>query len=456
MPDPATDLLAALFGDAEVDARFSDQARLQAMLDVEAALADAEAHLGIIPRAAALAIRAAARAERLDAGALASEAAEAGNLAIPLVRQLTRIVSAADPAAARHVHRGATSQDIIDTGLVLQVRAAVPVILRHLERAEAAAARHAREHIDTVMAGRTWLQHATPVTFGLKAAGWLDAMDRQRVALGGALEQAHVLQFGGAAGTLAALGDRGGDVAERLAAILELRVPDLPWHAHRDRIATLACALGVTCGVLGKIARDLGLLAQTEVAEAADDLAGGSSAMPQKQNPVRASVALAAAGRAPGLVASILAAMPQEHERGLGGWQVEWTALPELIRVTAGASRAVGDALETLRIDPLRMRANLDSTRGLVLAEAVAVSLSTHMARREAQALVTEASRRARTDGNSLAEALAADPAVTRWMTRDEIDRRLAPESYLGEACTFVERVLARVSGRMAATSDER
>ena len=456
MPDPAADLLAALFGDAEVDARFSDQARLQAMLDVEAALADAEAHLGIIPPAAAIAIRAAARADRLDAGALASEAAEAGNLAIPLVRQLTRIVSAADPAAARHVHWGATSQDIIDTGLVLQVRAAVPVILRHLERAEAAAARHAREHIDTVMAGRTWLQHATPVTFGLKAAGWLDAMDRQRVVLGGALEQARVLQFGGAAGTLAALGDRGGEVAERLAAILELRVPDLPWHAHRDRIATLACALGVTCGVLGKIARDLGLLAQTEVAEAADDLAGGSSAMPQKQNPVRASVALAAAGRAPGLVASILAAMPQEHERGLGGWQVEWTALPELIRVTAGASRAVADALETLRIDPLRMRANLDSTRGLVLAEAVAVSLSTHMARSEAQALVTEASRRARTDGSALAEVLAADPAVTRWMTRGEIDRRLAPESYLGEARTFVERVLARVSGQMAGRSDDR
>ena len=447
MPDPAPDLFGALFGDAEVDARFSHQARLQAMLDVEAALADAEAHLGIIPRTAATAIRAAARAERLDAGALASAAAASGNLAIPLIKQLTRIVSAADPDAARHVHWGATSQDIIDTGLVLQVRDAVPVILRHLERAEGAAARLARDHIDTVMAGRTWLQHATPVTFGLKAAGWLDAVDRQRLALGGALEQARVLQFGGAAGTLAALGDRGGDVAERLAAILELRVPDVPWHAHRDRIATLACALGVTCGVLGKIARDLALLAQTEVAEAMDDLAGGSSAMPQKQNPVRASVALAAAGRAPWLVASILAAMPQEHERGLGGWQVEWTAVPELIRVTAGASRAIGDALETLKIDQHRMRTNLDSTRGLALAEAVVVSLSAHMARHEAQALVTAASRRVRADGISLAEALAADPAIVRWMTREEIEHRLAPESYLGEARMFVEAVLARVSG---------
>lgn len=447
MPNPPGDLLAALFGDTEVDAGFTDQARLQAMLDVEAALADAEAQLGIIPRTAATSIRAAAQAERLDAASLASEAADAGNLAIPLVTQLTRLVSAADPDAARYVHWGATSQDVIDTGLVLQVRAAVPVILRHLERAEAAAARHAREHIDTVMAGRTWLQHATPITFGLKAAGWLDAMDRQRLALSAALEQARVLQFGGAAGTLAALGERGGEVAEQLASILELRAPDVPWHAHRDRIATLACALGVTCGVLGKIARDLGLLAQTEVAEAIDGLAGGSSTMPQKQNPVRASVGLAAAGRAPGLVASILAAMPQEHERGLGGWQVEWTAMPELIRVTAGASRAVGDALETLRLDEPRMRANLNSTRGLALAEAITVSLSAHMARSQAHALVTAASRRARTDGISLADALAADPSVTCWMTSEEIERRLAPDSYLGEARAFVERVLARVAG---------
>lgn len=449
MSDSTPDLLSSLFGDTEANVHLSDQARLQAMLDVEAALAEAEASLGIIPAAAAAAIRAAARAERLDVGVIATEAADAGNLAIPLVKQLTRLVAEADPDAARHVHWGATSQDIVDTGLVVQLRAAVPVILRHLERAEAAAARHAREHIGTVMAGRTWLQHATPITFGLKAAGWLDAIDRQRLALADALEEARVLQFGGAAGTLAALGDRGGEVAAALAAVLELRVPDVPWHAHRDRIATLACALGVTCGVLGKIARDLGLLAQTEVAEAADDLAGGSSAMPQKQNPVRASIALAASLRAPGLVASVLGAMPQEHERGLGGWQVEWTALPELVRVTAGAARVIADSLETLRIDESRMRANLNSTRGLVLAEAITVSLSAHMARSQAHALVSAASRRARADGISLADALCADPAVTSRMSRPQIEQRLTPELYLGEARTFVERVLARVAGNV-------
>jgi 3-carboxy-cis,cis-muconate cycloisomerase len=446
-----SNLFGPLFGDPAVDAMLSDTARLQAMLDVEAALADAEAHLGIIPSAAAAAIRAAARAESIDAAALASEAANAGNLAIPLVTQLTRLVSAANAAAdtdvARHVHWGATSQDIIDTGTVLQLRAAVPVILHHLEQAEAAAATLAREHIDTLMVGRTWLQHAVPITFGLKAAGWLDAIDRQRLALGAALDQASVLQFGGAAGTLAVLGERGGAVAQQMAAILHLGVPDLPWHAHRDRFATLAGALGVTCGVLGKIGRDLALLAQTEVGEAADGLAGGSSAMPQKQNPVRASVALAAAGRAPALVASILSAMPQEHERGLGGWQIEWTALPELVRVTAGSSLAIADALGTLRIDAARMRANLDAGGGLPLAEAVTVALAAHIARSEAHSLVSAAARRSRIDGIPLADALAADPAVACWMTHDEIERRLAPASYLGESRAFVERVLARVAG---------
>ncbi len=293
-------LFGPLFGDEEIAAHLSDRARLQAMLDVEAALADAEAQLGILPRSCATPIRDAARASLYDIAAIAAEAAEAGNLAIPLVRHLTRHVAAADPDAARYVHWGATSQDIIDTGLVLQLRAAVPPLLRHLERAEAAAARHARDHIATVMAGRTWLQQATPITFGLKAAGWLDALDRQRAAIVLALDEASVLQFGGAAGTLAALGDQGPAVAAQLAANLGLGNADIPWHAHRDRLVRFACALGVACGVLGKIARDLALLAQTEVGEAADAKGGGSSTMPHKQNPVAASVAIAAALRAPG------------------------------------------------------------------------------------------------------------------------------------------------------------
>jgi 3-carboxy-cis,cis-muconate cycloisomerase len=446
MPSEGAGLLGSLFGEADADAHLSDHARLQAMLDVEAALADVEGELGVIPRSAAAPIRAAARAGLYDAAALAAEAAEAGNLAIPLVRHLTRQVAAIDGGAARYVHWGATSQDVIDTGLVLQLRAAVPHIVRHLERAEAACARHAREHIGTAMAGRTWLQQATPITFGLKAAGWLDALDRQRVGVGTALTGVSVLQFGGAAGTLAALGDRGPEVAERLAAALGLGAPDLPWHAHRDRLAHLACALGVACGVLGKIARDVALLAQTEVAEVAEARGGGSSTMPHKQNPVGAAVALSAAVRAPGLVGTMLAAMPQEHERGLGGWHAEWTTIPELVGLTAGSARAVASALEALRVDAVQMRANLDRAHGLVMAEAVSMALAAEIGKTDAHARVEEASRRAVRDGVSLGDALAADPEVLRHLSREAIERHLAPEAYLGATRTFVERVLARTN----------
>jgi 3-carboxy-cis,cis-muconate cycloisomerase len=431
---------------ADLARSFSADARLQAMLDVEAALAEAEAALGVIPATAATAIRAAARVGLYDSAAIAAEARHAGNLAIPLVHQLTRRVAEEDAEAARYVHWGATSQDIIDTALVLQLRASVPLIVRDLQRAAEAAAGHARRHIDTLMPGRTWLQQATPTTFGLKAAGWLDALVRVQHALESALAHALVLQFGGASGTLAALGSRGLAVAEALGARLKLSVPVLPWHAHRDRLAGLACALGVATGTLGKIARDLALLAQTEVAEAHErpEDAGGSSTMPHKRNPVRPAVALAAAVRAPGLVATILSAMPQEHERGLGGWQAEWDTIPELVGAAADAARAVAEALEGLVVDTARMRANLDITRGLVLAEAVVMRLAPQLGRKEAHALVEAASRRVLAEGRSLADVLADDPAVTAVLDRGAIDAALSPEHYLGCARTFVENALGR------------
>jgi 3-carboxy-cis,cis-muconate cycloisomerase len=431
---------------ADLSRSFSVEARLQAMLDVEAALAEAEAALGVIPATAAMPIRAAARASLYDSAAIALEARQAGNLAIPLVHHLTARVAEDDAEAAKYVHWGATSQDIIDTALVLQLRTAVPSIVRDLQRAAEAAAGHARRHVDTLMPGRTWLQQATPTTFGLKAAGWLDALVRVQHTLESALAQALVVQFGGASGTLAALGTRGLAVAEALGARLKLSVPVLPWHAHRDRLAGLACALGVATGTFGKIARDLALLAQTEVGEAherAED-AGGSSTMPHKRNPVRAAVALAAAVRAPGLVATILSAMPQEHERGLGGWQAEWDAIPELVGVTADAGRAVAEALEGLVVDAPRMRANLDLTRGLVLAEAVVMQLAGQLGRKDAHARVEAASRRVVAEGRSLAEVLAEDPAVTAVLDRAAIDAALAPENYLGCARTFVENALGR------------
>ena len=442
--DAGSDLLGPLFGDAEVSAYLSDRARVQAMLEVEAALAEVEAELGVIPRQAVAAIQAAAHAEQFDLGAIAAAAAGDGNLAIPLVRQLTHAVEAIDRDAARYVHWGTTSQDIIDTGLVLQLQRAVPPILGHLDRGMAAAAAHARRYVDTPMSGRTWLQQSTPITFGIKAAGWLDAMSRQRKALADALEQTRVLQFGGASGTLASLGEHGAAVADRLAAKLRLRSPAIPWHAYRDRPAYFACVLGVTCGTLGKIGRDVSLLAQTEVAEAAEGHGGGSSAMPHKQNPVGASVAIAAAIRAPGLVATMLAAMPQEHERGLGGWQAEWTTLPELVRLTAGTSRAIARVIEGLEIDETRMRANLESTDGLIASEAVAMALADYVGRSEAHGIVEVAARRARERGSTLIDILAADPAVSRYLTRDDLERHLSPERYVAAARTLVERVIGQ------------
>jgi 3-carboxy-cis,cis-muconate cycloisomerase len=422
------------------------QSHLQAMLDVEAALAEVQASLGMIPQKAADVIRAAARSELYDAASIAAEAQRDGNVAIPLIHRLTMRVASADAEAARYVHWGATSQDIIDTALVLQLRGRVPAILEDLERAAEAAAKHARQHAATPMAGRTWLQQAAPITFGLKAAGWLDALDRVRSSVRAACDGAMVLQFGGASGTLAALGQHGPAVTAGLAARLALAVPALPWHAHRDRLASLACALGIATGTNGKIARDLGLLAQTEVGEAheAPGQAGGSSSMPHKQNPVRAAMAVAAALRAPGLVATMLSAMPQEHERGLGGWQAEWDTLPELVSVAGEAARAVADALDGLVVDPSRMRTNLESTGGLVLAEAVAMQLAPTLGKQEAHAHVERAARRAADEHRGFAEVLAEDPAVTAILDRPRIENSLMPEHYLGSAAAFVANVLAR------------
>jgi 3-carboxy-cis,cis-muconate cycloisomerase len=323
----------------------------------------------------------------------------------------------------------------------------VPTILDLVERAAASAADLARRYADTPLAGRTWLQQATPTTFGLKAAGWLDALGRTRRRLQTGLDKALVLQFGGASGTLASLGSHGLAVADALAAQLDLQTPDTPWHTHRDRLAELACALGVASGTAGKIARDLSLLAQTEVGEAWErsvDGRGDSSTMPQKRNPVGASVALAAAARAPGLVATVLGAMVQEHERGLGGWQAEWDALPDLVLVVAGGVRALADALDGLVVDPERMRANVEATGGMLLAEAVAMALATPLGKAEAHACVEAACRRAAAEHRRLADVLVEDPVVARYLDRAEIDRRLVPEHYLGSARAFIERVLSR------------
>jgi 3-carboxy-cis,cis-muconate cycloisomerase len=438
-----TDLAAALFTTPAMAAVFSAEARVRRMLDFEAALARAQARAGVIPAGAAAAIGTACRVERLDLGAIAREAAVVGTPVVPLARMLGDLVGG---EARRYVHWGATSQDAIDTGMVLQARDGLELLEEGLLGIAATGAVLAERHRATPMAGRTLLQHALPITFGLKAARWLALATRQVGRLRQLRPRVLVVQLGGAAGTLASLGSDGPSVMALLAEELGLAAPELPWHAERDRIGELAAALGVVAGGMAKIAGDLVLLAQTEVgevAEAAVEGKGGSSALPQKRNPVDATMALAAARLAIGQVPTVLGAMAQEHERAAGAWQAEWAAVPDLFRFTAGAVEGVRRALEGLEVDADRMRRNLDASGGLILAESLATALAQRVGRPEAQRIVRDVCDRVRRDGADLTAAALADERVAALLTPDAIGRALDPLAYLGAADAFVDRALA-------------
>jgi 3-carboxy-cis,cis-muconate cycloisomerase/3-oxoadipate enol-lactonase len=434
---------------------FSDESRLQRMLDFEAALASAQAAVGLIPGGAANSIEAECRVAILDIPALREAAAHAGNLAIPLVKQLSQAVSKTSPEAARYVHWGATSQDVIDTGLVLQMRAAFGLLEDQLSKVCAGLAALAECHTATVMPGRTWLQQAVPITFGWKAAGWLDAMLRHRIRLREVRARALTLQFGGAAGTLAFIGEDAWAVSQELAQELELAQPDISWHASRDRIGEVATVLGLIVASLGKVARDVSLLMQTEVGEAfegAGEGRGGSSTMPQKRNPVVCASILAAAVRVPGLVATVLSSMAQEHERGLGNWQAEWETLPEIFNLCAGALGRATELIGGLEIDSDRMAANLELTNGLVYAEAVAAALAKRIGRPAAHEVMNRASEEAIARKRHLRDVLLDDAAFTREVSTQELDRLFEPGRYLGITKQSINRVLARSAARNAHT----
>ncbi|HKT69202.1 MAG TPA: 3-carboxy-cis,cis-muconate cycloisomerase, partial [Terriglobales bacterium] len=400
---------------------------------------------GVIPASAAAPIAAKCRAELFDFDALAQAAAPAGNLAIPLVKQLTALVAAENNGAARFVHWGATSQDAIDTGFVLQARHALELMAKELDRFSEILAQLAKQHRDTTLPARTWMQQALPTTLGLRVAGWLDAVDRHRVRLEQTRSRALGLQFGGAVGTLAALGDKGMMVATALGKELKLAVPELPWHSQRDRMADIATTLGLCAGTLGKIARDLALQAQTEVAEVFEPAApgrGGSSTMPHKRNPVTAAVVLAAATRVPALVSTMLSCMVQEQERGLGGWHAEWETLPEIISLTAGALHHLAQTVERLDVDTERMRANLELTHGLIFAEAVQMVLGEKIGRLEAHELVEAACKHAQKQKRHLRDVLAEEPKVKQHLDKKELERLFDPARYLGVAGELIDRVL--------------
>ena len=432
-----------LFSTPSMSAIFSYEAHVQAMLLFEAALARSEARVGILSQKDAAHIEAVCRVERFDVAALYREALTAGTPAIPLVRMLTAQV---EGDAKKFVHWGATSQDAIDTALMLQMRQGLDLLMNELYGICEACARLAEQHRYTLMIGRTLLQQAVPITFGLKAARWLSLALRQMHVLREHRERTLAIQLGGAAGTLASFGQDGLHIAGLLAEELALSVPDIPWHTERDRVAEIAVSLGVVAGAMAKIACDIVLLAQTEVGEVtegAEPGKGGSSAMPQKHNPVDAINALASARLAIGEVPVLLSAMTQEHERAAGGWQAEWVAIPNLFRFTASAVEHVRLALSGLQVDTQRMSVNLNMTNGLVMAESLTMALARHMGKSEAQSLVQALCVQAVKSGVHLGQVAEAEPRVRNILAIEEIDHALDPGSYLGSTNTFIDRSLA-------------
>ncbi|SFF74475.1 3-carboxy-cis,cis-muconate cycloisomerase [Blastococcus tunisiensis] len=425
-------------------AAVSDPAWIDALLDVEAALARAAARTGLVPATAADAVtRACAEPAGLDLATVVARAADAGNPVPPLVRVLQDAVG---PDAARAVHVGATSQDVLDTALVLVARRAVSAIDRDLAVAAEAAAELARAHRDDVVMGRTLLQQALPTTFGLKAAGWLTGLEGARARLL-AVDASLPVQYGGAVGTLAASEGSGVDLRGALAAELGLATTPLAWHTVRLPVADLAGALGTAAGVLATVAVDVVLMAQTEVGEVSEGGArGGSSAMPHKHNPVAAISARACARRAPGLVATLLGAMEQEHERSAGAWHSEWPTLGDLLATVGSAAAWLGECLADLRPDTARMAENVAAARDPELAGAVADALTASLGRGAAHDAAAEAVREARRTRRPLAEVLADRPDV-------DVRSLLPGAPDVGEAPAQVDAVLADYDRRTGRTS---
>ncbi|MER6286063.1 3-carboxy-cis,cis-muconate cycloisomerase [Streptomyces sviceus] len=439
-PDPDTGLLAPGWAGSPAAAATSDGAYLQALLDAEAALTRAQAALGLAPGEAATAVTEAADAERFDVRSLAERARGGGNPVIPLVADLTEAVG---EEYGPYVHRGATSQDILDTAAMLVASRTLDLLLTDLDRVQRALARLAADHRDTAMPGRTLTQHAVPTTFGLKAAGWrslvLDARDRV-TAVRGSLP----VQLGGAAGTLAAFTAYGTEDTPALTAAfareLGLDAPLLPWHTLRTPIADLAGCLAFTAGALGRIAADVLVLGRTEIAEVAEGSGGGSSAMPHKANPVRSTLIAAAARRAPQLAATLYGSLAAEDERPAGAWHAEWEPLRDLLRLVGGAARDAAELTAGLRVHAGTMREHLDLTHGLIVSERLSAELAPVLGRARAKALLTELAERTYAEGVSLGELLRQEPELKDV----DLDELTDPARYTGSAGALTDRALER------------
>jgi 3-carboxy-cis,cis-muconate cycloisomerase len=431
------------FGTPAMRGIFEDAALLARYTEVEVALARAQGRLGVIPAQAAKDIAAKCDASRLDLERMKKETEVVGYPILPLVRQL----AAQCGEAGKFLHWGATTQDIMDTAVVLQVRDALEIIGKDLAELKSILARQAKRYRDTPMAGRTHLQQALPVTFGYKLAIWLAMLDRHAERLAQLKPRVLVGQFAGAAGTLASLGDRGMAVQQALCEELKLAQPVATWHAARDGLAEAVGFLGLVTGSLGKVAFDVILLASTEVAEVSEPFVqgrGSSSTMPQKRNPISSELILAAAKAVRQHAGLMLDAMVQDYERATGPWHAEWIALPEAFILTGGALHQAKFMLDGLLVDEARMRKNLDMTHGLIVAEAVMMGLAPHLGRNEAHDVVYDACRAVAEKGGSLADALAKVPEVTRHLDRKALEKLTDPSNYLGAAREMVDRVVGK------------
>lgn len=438
-------LFESLFYKVEVNALFSTEAYLSAMLRFEAALAQAQAEEGMIPQAAADTITRCCTLDHIDIPSLIPAIGLAGNPNIPLVKQLTAAVKKIDSEASKYVHLGATSQDVIDTAVMLQIKAALLLIQKDLEQLLNQLYQLAETHRHSIMAGRSFLQHARPITFGYKVATWMDGLLRTSQRIEQVLRHNLVLQFGGAVGTLAGFGDKSLPVAHTLAQKLDLALPPISWHTQRDRLVEVASTLGILTGNLGKIAKDISLLMQTEVAEVFEPSGagkGGSSTMPHKRNPVGCVAILAAAQRSPALLATLFQSLPQDHERATGLWHAEWLPLIELCKLTAGALQQALHMTNGLEVDTQRMLQNLELTNGLIYAENLSLALAEKMGKAAAHEHVEGLCKRVASTHTHLKILATADPIVSKYLNSSDIDHLFNPANSTGECDRLIDEVL--------------
>jgi 3-carboxy-cis,cis-muconate cycloisomerase len=433
-----------IFSTPEMRQVFSDEGRTAYYLDIEAALARAQARLGVIPEAAAREIERQCRIENIDLARLKQQTERIG---YPILGVVQQIVDLCADGLGEWCHWGATTQDITDTAAILQIRAALALVENEMEVIAGVLADLSRRYRDTPMAGRSNLQQAVPLTFGFKMATLLAAMQRHRERLAQLRPRVLVGQFGGAVGTLASLGAAGLEVQAALMDELGLGHPEIAWHTVRDRIGEVACFLGLLTGTLGKISMDVKLLMQTEVAEVYEPFhaaRGSSSTMPQKRNPVSCLYIHSTVALVRQHVAALLEAAVADHERSTGPWEIEWISLPEIFLLASGALAQTRLMLSGLEVDPARMRANLDLTRGMIVSEAVMMGLGPHLGRQRAHDLVYDICRKVATSGEPLLDLLAQDAETSRHLSRAELAKLCDPQNYLGLAGEMVDRVLAR------------